>query len=61
VNVRIWPCGAAGSFQSRRRGRQEALERLANGESQADVARAYNVDPAAICRLAASGAMPENL
>jgi DNA invertase Pin-like site-specific DNA recombinase len=31
--------------------RQEALERLANGESQADVARAYNVDPAAICRL----------
>jgi hypothetical protein len=40
---------------------QEALERLANGESQADVARAYNVDPAAICRLAASGAMPENL
>jgi DNA invertase Pin-like site-specific DNA recombinase len=41
--------------------RQEALERLADGESQADVARAYNVDPAAICRLAASGAMPENL
>jgi DNA invertase Pin-like site-specific DNA recombinase len=34
--------------------RQEALQRLANGESQADLARAYNVDPAAICRLAAS-------
>jgi|SRR5215469_4673118 len=32
--------------------RQEALQRLADGESQADVARAYNVDPAAICRLA---------
>lgn len=31
--------------------RQEAIERLQNGESQADVARAYNVDPAAICRL----------
>jgi hypothetical protein len=34
--------------------RQEALQRLADGESQADVARAYNVDPAAICRLAAA-------
>jgi DNA invertase Pin-like site-specific DNA recombinase len=34
--------------------RQEALQRLANGESQADLARAYNVDPAAICRLAAA-------
>jgi hypothetical protein len=32
--------------------RQEALQRLAEGESQADVARAYNIDPAAICRLA---------
>ena len=31
--------------------RQEAIQRLANGESQADVARAYNVDPSAICRL----------
>jgi DNA invertase Pin-like site-specific DNA recombinase len=31
--------------------RQEAMERLHNGESQADVARAYNIDPAAICRL----------
>jgi DNA invertase Pin-like site-specific DNA recombinase len=31
--------------------RREAIERLHNGESQADVARAYNVDPAAICRL----------
>jgi hypothetical protein len=30
--------------------RQEAIQRLADGESQADVARAYNVDPAAICR-----------
>jgi hypothetical protein len=27
------------------------MERLHNGESQADVARAYNVNPAAICRL----------
>lgn len=34
--------------------RQEALRRLTAGESQADVARAYNVDPAAICRLAAA-------
>ena len=34
--------------------RPEALQRLANGESQADVARAYNVDPAAICRLKAA-------
>ena len=39
--------------------RQEALRRIADGESQADVARAYNVDPAVICRLAASGAMIE--
>jgi hypothetical protein len=31
--------------------RQEAIERLQSGESQADVARAYNVNPAAICRL----------
>ena len=31
--------------------RQEALQRVANGETQADVARAYNVDPAAISRL----------
>jgi DNA invertase Pin-like site-specific DNA recombinase len=34
--------------------RKEALQRLADGESQADVARAYNIDPAAICRLAAT-------
>jgi DNA invertase Pin-like site-specific DNA recombinase len=32
--------------------REEALQRLGNGESQADVARAYNIHPAAICRLA---------
>jgi hypothetical protein len=32
--------------------RQVALRRLADGESQADVAWAYDVDPAAICRLA---------
>jgi DNA invertase Pin-like site-specific DNA recombinase len=37
--------------------RQEAMERLHNGESQADVARAYNVDPAAICRLRRSELM----
>ena len=36
--------------------RHEALQRLANGESQADIARAYNVDPAAICRLAQAAA-----
>ena len=36
--------------------RQEALQRLATGESQADLARAYNIDPAAICRLASRGA-----
>jgi DNA invertase Pin-like site-specific DNA recombinase len=31
--------------------RQEALARLAAGETQAVVARTYNVDPATICRL----------
>ena len=36
--------------------RQEAIQRLVQGESQAAVARAYNIDPAAICRLAAAGA-----
>jgi len=36
--------------------RSEALQRLTNGESQADVARVYNVHPAAICRLAAAPA-----
>ena len=41
--------------------RQEAMQRVANGESQADVARAYNVDPAVICRLAASGVITEAL
>jgi DNA invertase Pin-like site-specific DNA recombinase len=35
--------------------RLEAMERLHNGESQADVARAYNVNPAAICRLRRTG------
>ncbi|HEY6258221.1 MAG TPA: recombinase family protein, partial [Xanthobacteraceae bacterium] len=35
--------------------RKEALERLADGESQVAVARLYNVDPAVICRLASSG------
>jgi DNA invertase Pin-like site-specific DNA recombinase len=34
--------------------RQEAIARLMAGESQADVARTYNVDTATICRLAAS-------
>jgi DNA invertase Pin-like site-specific DNA recombinase len=34
--------------------RKEALQRLAAGESQADLARAYNIDPAAICRLKAA-------
>ena len=31
--------------------RQEALQRLANGETQADIARAYNVDATTIGRL----------
>ena len=31
--------------------RQEALSRLANGETQADVARSYNVDASTIGRL----------
>jgi Resolvase, N terminal domain len=31
---------------------EEALERLRAGDSQADVARTYGVDPAVICRLA---------
>jgi DNA invertase Pin-like site-specific DNA recombinase len=34
--------------------RREAAARLAAGDSQADVARTYGVDPATICRLAAS-------
>jgi hypothetical protein len=34
--------------------RSEALARLAAGDSQADVARSYRVDPATVCRLAAS-------
>jgi len=34
--------------------RQEALERLANREAQADVARTYNVSQATISRLAAA-------
>ena len=34
--------------------RREALTRLAAGESQADVARSYRVNPATICRLAVS-------
>ena len=38
--------------------RQEALQRVANGETQADVARAYNVDPAAISRLIRSEPAP---
>jgi DNA invertase Pin-like site-specific DNA recombinase len=35
--------------------RREALARLAAGETQADVARSYRVNPATISRLAASG------
>jgi DNA invertase Pin-like site-specific DNA recombinase len=34
--------------------RQEAIRRLMAGETQADVARTFNVDAATICRLAAS-------
>jgi DNA invertase Pin-like site-specific DNA recombinase len=34
--------------------RQEALRRLAAGETMADVARTYNVDPTTVGRLAAS-------
>jgi DNA invertase Pin-like site-specific DNA recombinase len=34
--------------------RQEAIARLVAGETQADVARTYNVDAATICRLAAA-------
>jgi len=33
--------------------RDEALQRLRQGETQADIARTYNVDPATISRLAA--------
>jgi DNA invertase Pin-like site-specific DNA recombinase len=32
--------------------RQEALQRLRNGDSQSDVARTYAVDKSVICRLA---------
>jgi DNA invertase Pin-like site-specific DNA recombinase len=38
--------------------RQEALQRVASGETQADVARAYNVYPAAISRLVRSEPAP---
>jgi DNA invertase Pin-like site-specific DNA recombinase len=31
--------------------RAEALERLRNGDAQADIARTFGVDPAVICRL----------
>ena len=34
--------------------RDEALHRLAQGETQADIARSYAVDPATISRLAAA-------
>jgi hypothetical protein len=34
--------------------RQEALQRLANGEAQADIARSFNVGQATISRLAGS-------
>ena len=34
--------------------RQEAIQRLSAGETQADVARTYGVDAATICRLAAA-------
>src|SRR5262245_54111815 len=34
--------------------RDEALQRLRQGETQADIARTYNVDPATISRLAAA-------
>ena len=34
--------------------RKEAIARIQAGESQADVARSYAVDPATICRLAAT-------
>ena len=33
--------------------RQEAIQRLSNGEAQADVARSFNVSQATISRLAA--------
>jgi DNA invertase Pin-like site-specific DNA recombinase len=32
--------------------RAEAMDRLRNGDSQADVARTYGVDPALVCRMA---------
>jgi len=34
--------------------RDETLQRLRQGETQADIARTYNVDPATISRLAAA-------
>lgn len=34
--------------------REEALRRINAGETQADIARSYDVDPATICRLAAA-------
>ena len=40
--------------------RQEALQRLAAGETQADVARSYNVDATTIGRLRSSGQWPSS-
>ena len=43
----IWLCGASCVLE-----RQEALERLAQGESQSAIARTFDVDRATISRLA---------
>jgi hypothetical protein len=40
-----------GQHQAAMRCRQEALQRLATGETQADIARSYAVDPTTIGRL----------
>jgi DNA invertase Pin-like site-specific DNA recombinase len=38
--------------------RQEAFQRLANGESQADIARTYAVNPATIGRMFGTAGSP---
>ena len=49
-------CVSAGPRKLDAHQRQEALERLANGETLIDVARTYAVDPTTIGRLLYNGA-----
>jgi hypothetical protein len=52
--VKFGPKFKLNSFQ-----RQEALARLAAGESQSVIAKTYGVDPATISRLQGKAARPD--